>query len=246
MKILFKSILIIIAVSVLFSFTACNESKTSTKNPTNFKTLAFKDEQIYLPNDGATKISKLFEKFTGDSILEVTVGILGIGYKPVGTGDVKKGLLSFNAGELLQSDLIDSGTLFHAYFSGESNVGGWYDDGNNVRMNPADAKSNIVTLIAGRDENGTPNKGVIKEGFNGNQNSLSGEYIYYIYTDRDCTISAMRKEYNDISHVYVNFSLNLKKGWNTLCKTETYTTNGISTYTMELKNPDLRWLILDL
>lgn len=243
MKISYKSILmLIITLFILFSFTACNESKPAAKNPTNFRTLAFKDEQVYLPNESAVKISELFVKYTGDSSLEATV-FLSEGYKSVGTGDIKKGLLSFNVGDLLQSDLIDIDTLSSIYFSGEDLNSGWHDDGENVRLNPMDAKTNIITLVTGRDENGIPNRGVIKEGFNGNHNSLSGEWIYYIYTDRDCQISAGGKEYTSVSHIYKNFSLSLKQGWNTLCKTETYTTEGISTYTLELRNPDLRWLL---
>jgi hypothetical protein len=40
------------------------------------------------------------------------------------------------------------------------------------------------------------------------------------------------------------FTLRLKEGWNTVWYKQTYTTSGKSDFSMDIKNPDLKWVLV--
>jgi len=83
---------------------------------------------------------------------------------------------------------------------------------------------------------------LIKEGMTGSTTSLSEESTMFIYADKDCTITATRETLSNITTNYEPFVLNLKAGWNTVCRKQTNTTFWVSTYEMSVKNPNYRWV----
>lgn len=242
----------IMALTALLAFgiAACGdgtESDDSNLGPTHFTgTLTVHNQQVWEPNYYTGKISQVFTKFTDNRSVDVTVGS-DQGFVSVGTGTIKNGLLSFSVEELRQEFLLESDVLLQSYFSE------WYSaEGADITIKPESAKGNMLTVIASYkdyeiDGNvyAEPNELLIKDGFNGTHTSLTGEYMYYFYVDAPCVITSGKVENTKYNYTFNAFELSLKAGWNTVCKTETYTTGGMSSYSLQARNPlYLRWLML--
>jgi len=204
--------------------------------------LDVKDEQVWMPNYNTGKISQMLLKFTGSRDVKVVV-IEYINVPPyrnfleVGEGKIKEGILTFNVEEdnMKGTNLLDGGDLLEYYFNE------WTGDGE-IAINPSTVKGNIITLVSLYDS-AVPVEAVIREGFSGTNNSLTGEYIYYIYVNADCEISAKEVKKTELKYTYNKLDLSLKSGWNTILKSETYTTTGDSSYSMTIKNPAINWVM---
>ena len=234
-----------LAALVALGAAACKmNDDDNADSPTHYSgTLEFCGEQVYEPNYNTGKLSQLFVKFTGNrSPVDVVVVNQGVIIK-VGSGEIADGLLSFGVPELDQTSLVGIEVLVQNVF------GEWYgSDGAAITINPPDVKSNLITIVTDWvfDPNygfDVPNEWLIKEGFSGSYSSLSGEYVYYIYVDKNCTITSGKVEDETIHCKYNPFMLSLRKGWNTVCKKETYTTEERSSFSIGIKNPPLRWLL---
>jgi len=205
-------------------------------------TLSYNDEQVWVPNYYTGKLSSIFNKFLEDRNINVVVylpeyegeNIVDYEIIQTGTGEIKNGKLGFSVEPLDDNYLLTSEELLSMYFFG------WSFAGSDVKINNPQTKGNIITV---KTETG---EGLIKEGFSGTGTYLSGEYIYFIYVNNNCRITATSGNIGDIFYTYNAFDLELKQGWNTITKTESYTTEGHSTYSMAVKNPGLRWLMLPL
>jgi len=210
--------------------------------------LDIKNAQVWMPNYNTGKVSEMFLKFTGDRTVDVIVELVeyddegnpSFPFEKVGSGKIEKGILSFNVDVMDDSNLLDSDELLKHYFNE------WYydkDNNINIDMNP-DVKGNIITLVT-LYNNGVSAEAIIREGFSGTNDSLTGEYIYYLYVEDDCTISVKADVKKlDLKYTFVKFdNLTLKAGWNTICKSETYTTTGDSSYSIKLLNPPINWVI---
>jgi len=222
-----------------------------TYGPVNLgEQLNVKDQQVWMPNYNTGKVSQMLLKFTGDRNIDVITevvkddgeGNLSSSVKSVGSGKIEKGILSFNVDAINDSNLLESDDLL-LYFFNE-----WYlvkDGNNNISVDPTDVKGNLITLVTQYkdDSNTIPIEGVIREGFSGTDNSLTGEYIYYIYVNKDCKITAGEVKIEELDYTYNKFELSLKNGWNTILKSETYTTTGQSSYSMKVLNPSIRWVM---
>jgi hypothetical protein len=200
------------------------------------------DEQVWMPNYNTGKVSQMLLKFKGDRDVDVIV----IDYtdvpifNTVGSGKIEKGILNFKVDEMNDSNLLDSDDLLYYYFKD------WYKNGDNLIMTP-EVKGNVITLVTLYNDTPVkmPSEAVIREGFSGTNDSLTGEYIYYLYVESDCTIS-VKEEVNkpEFQYTFKKFDdLSLKAGWNTILKSETYTTTGDSSYSMAVKNPAIRWVM---
>jgi len=87
-----------------------------------------------------------------------------------------------------------------------------------------------------------------REIITGDHISLSQELIHFIYVDRDCTLKGKPKSGYFGTSFYIaegELDLNLKKGWNTVLRKESYSIyNSIASISMELKNPNnLKWIL---
>lgn len=239
------SILLSVALFAIF-LAACpndSDSNSNEKRTTHFSNeLKISGEQVWLPNYSTGRLSEAFIRYTGDRELFVTVGIPEQGFVEVGSGEIKKGIINFTVPRLNDEYLLNKDFFLATYFSyGE--IAGWYG---NISFNDDNVKSNILTLITSFNEYSAPNGLLIKEGFSGTQTSLTGEYIYYIYVDRDCVITAGKVPFPEIGYTFNAFELKLKKGWNTICRSESFDTEGRTSFNMEVKNPDLKWLLFEM
>jgi len=197
--------------------------------------LEVKGEQVWMPNYNTGKVSELLLKFAGDRDVGVIVDYPS--FNKIVSGKIKKGILEFkiDEGVLENTYLLDKDNLISHFFND------WNED-NNINITPSDVKGNIITVVTYKSD-ANPIEAVIREGFSGTDNSLTGEYIYYLYVDNNCKISAGKVEKTDLDYTFNKFDLDLKAGWNTICKRETYTTTGKSSYSISLSNPSIRWVI---
>jgi len=246
-----NTVFFILTAIILFLNITCAEPNDNTDaSPYLGNTLNVKGEQVWMPNYNTGKVSQMLLKFNGDRTVDVVVdlivsdggGNLSFIVQSVGSGKIEKGILDFKVYVMDDSKLLDSDELL-LYFFNE-----WCLDkaGNdNISIDTADVKGNIITLIAlYQDDSKTiPAEGVIREGFSGTDNSLTGEYIYYIYVNKDCKITANEVKKPGLEYTFNKFDLSLKAGWNTICKSETYTTTGDSSYSMKVKNPSINWVM---
>jgi len=252
MKIFIRNRAVIIPLAIiLFLTVTCADPKTDNgiveASAYLDVTLNVSGEQVWMPNYNTGKVSQMLLKFKGDRDVDVIVEVIDYGdddelvseIKHVGAGKIEKGILSFKVDEMDNSDLLDSDDLLYFYFKDWFKTGG-----NNIVMTPK-VKGNIITLVTlyNDDSGKEPIEAVIREGFSGTSDSLKGEYIYYLYVNADCTISAGKVEKTDFKYTFNEFELLLKRGWNTICKSETYTTIGDSSYTMTVKNPAINWVM---
>jgi hypothetical protein len=210
--------------------------------------LDVKDEQVWMPNYNTGKVSQMLLKFAGDRTVDVIVELIvrydGDGtpipsIEKAGSGEIKKGILSFKV-DGINDKLLDSDDLLFYYFKD------WYKTGNNLVMTP-EVKGNIITFVTlyNDDPVKMPSEAIIREGFSGTSDSFTGKYIYYLYVEADCTISVKEAVIKpELEYTFEKFNdLKLKAGWNTICKSETYTTIGKSSYSMEVSNPSIRWVM---
>jgi len=236
-----NTVFFILASIILLSAVTCNDTPPEENNTVSAyfgNTLSVTAEQVWVPNYNTGKISELFLKFDDNCNVDVIV-IDNTNNPPfhiVGTGNIEEGKLSFSVNKLTENYLLDGDDLLFYCFNE------WYGNGN-ITVNPSDVKGNLITLVTQYDDEiSMPSEGIIKEGFYGTRTSLTGEYIYYIYVDADCTISAGEVEKTDLHYTFNSFALSLKAGWNSICKSETYTTTGDSSYSITVDNPESRWL----
>jgi len=238
--IFFLTLAVLLILTVVFCSSEPADDNNIINGPTHFYSLKFESEQVWNPNYSTGHLSNALYKFTGDRVVDVLLLSLS-GFETITSGYIKNGLLTINPDKLQDNELINSDDLlrycFDIHESGWS--GGWYSDGS-IEISPAATKGNIITIVTDKNE------GLIKEGFSGTSSSLSSEYIYYIYVDTKCIITANQVKYNTFGYTFNKLNLSLEAGWNTLCKKEIYTIEGNSYYSMEVINPGLRWVMLPL
>jgi len=239
MKILIRNTVFFILTAILSLSTVTCADPGTDELSAYFDTLNVSGEQVWMPNYNTGKVSQMLLKFEGDRNVDVIV--MGYtGASTVGTGKIEGGILNFNVAVMNDSNLLDSANLLYIYFNEWYKVG---DNGNNIVMTPA-VKGNVITFVT--LYNGTtPSEAIVREGFSGTSSSLTGEYIYYLYVEADCTISVSEEiKKTDLQYTFEKFDdLSLKRGWNTVCKSETYTTTGESSYSMKVKNPAINWVV---
>ena len=246
-----NTLFFILTVIILLLNITCAEPKDDTEASAYLgKTLNITGEQVWMPNYNTGKVSQMLLKFDGDRTVDVVVELIA-GYdsdgypefyiKSVGSGKIEKGILSFNVDVMKDVDLLESDDFLLQCFNE------WYydkDDNDNISIDTAGVKGNIITLIALYNDSKTiPVEGIIREGFSGTKKSLTGQYIYYIYVNKNCKITAKEVKKTEVDYTFNKFELLLNAGWNTICKSETYTTTGDSSYSMTVKNPAINWVI---
>jgi len=250
MKIFIKNkvFFILTAIIPLLTVTCADTTDDKVKEASAFlgDSLIITGEQVWVPNYNTGKISQMLSKFDGNRdvdviVIEYTNDSQNFNIQEVGTGKVEKGKLSFNVNKLAESNLLESDDLVLHY------INEWYDNNGNITVNPPTVKGNLISLVTQYDNDSSiPSEGIIKEGFHGTRTSLTGEYIYYIYVDDACTISAGKVVKTELQYTFNKFTLSLKPGWNTILKSETYTTTGDSSYSITVSNPEIRWLMQDI
>jgi len=260
MKILIKNTVFSFLVAIILLLTVtCIDSTDPDSTDDNTDAITYgpvnlgdkldvKNQQVWMPNYNTGKVSQMLLKFKGNRTIDVIAVLVEhdddddpsylIG--SVGSGKIQKGILSFKVDAMDDSNLLESDDLLLNLFNE------WFLDNNgndNIAIDTDDVKGNIITLVSQYNDDEEPIEGVIREGFSGTDNSLTGEYIYYVYVNKNCKITAGEVVKTGLDYTYNKFELSLKTGWNTILKSETYTTAGKSSYSMKVLNPSIRWVM---
>ena len=222
------------AAVIVFGILSCGDdtnSEQTYQEQTHYDTLIITGEQVWLRNYSANRISQAYEKFDGDyDITVLSEYVLNEHNEGIGSGTINNGKLSFTVnvpGDLLEwNDFKD---FFNTITEGE----GW-----EVTID-ADATKGTFILPVTNDA-----YALMKEGVSGTTSSISDETVYFVYVDKDCTITGQPKEDTRVMYTFNPFTLKLKKGWNTVWYKQTYTTSGSSSFFMDIKNPQLRWVLI--
>jgi len=250
---LFLSMLILIGIA------ACDpDSEDADESGYLGNFLIIESQQVWSPNYETGKLSNICKIFNDDRDVEVCVlmpqyddngeniidarGNNVIIKEVIDSGSIKNGILNFEVNELGDNFLLKTGEDLLFYVFREW----WVDDNKDgkaetISISPEAARGNIITILT---DSASP-EGLIKEGFSGSKTSLCAEYIYFVYVDRNCTITAEQGQ-DAIGYTTFNgFNINLRKGWNAICKKETYRTTGYANISIEIKYPDdFRWILL--
>jgi len=246
MKIIFKiSGAFVLAAVIIFSMAACNSDKDDddTDGPTYYSG-AFKidKEQVWVQNKEAKKQDdEWYNKFNDDKVINV---VTGFSYdtqgkviqfqKSTGSGKIEKGLLSFEAEEPAQDDLV-SADILNSFFKE-------YDG---VNFDPSDVKGTNIIPVTSAGER------LNREELYLLNSSIGLESILFIYVDNDCRITGNPgNKYWDIapqgyySLTEQSVDLSLKKGWNTVFRKEVFDNVGYDNISMGLGNPNnFKWVL---
>ena len=232
------------AVMLLFGMAACNldTSGETYHGRTHYgNTLSINGQQVWERNYTVNKISQMYTRFEGnDNIMIITeLGEL------VGFGAIRKGIMDLNIHEpefLLNWDTPQySGSPpreippLNRFFEIMAEGVGWDD----VRIDDETTKGTFIL-----PETYDFSRALMREGVAGTNNSISFETVYFIYVDKNCKITSNSRLIKPFAYTLNAFTLNLVQGWNTICFKQTYTTPGNSTFSMEIKNPDLKWVLI--
>jgi len=236
-----------LATIIIFLVLACSDSSDDDGikyGPTNYgATMSFSGEQVWIPKD-STRISESLLKSTVDRTIYPIFIIYDFNlprpyiksFESVGSGNIVNGILNFTVEEPDDLQLYDSVTLLWAAFNE------WYGL-SAIDIDDKDTMGSKLMIVT--SDGAIPSEGIVRERLSGTNTSISAEYVWYLYVDRDCTITASKALYDDSAyiHTFNAFNISLKKGWNTICKSETYNTGGTPTYSIQLKNPYHQWVI---
>ena len=232
-----KNLFVRIALAGLtvFVIAGCGRNKTPSW-PTHYPTtLNFSSDQVWWrPNKEEFKISQVYELF------HESYDIIALNYEviePIGHGSIKNGKLSLFVDEPKAGELVDWDDM-KDFFVLTSELGEGWD---NVSISPTGTKCNAILISNSFTLPTLPIVALIREGFSGTGGSLIIDDVFFFYFDRNCTITGQLKEAPDWT--FKAFSLQVYKGWNTLCMTQTFTTSGHTTVEMSIKHPDVRWVI---
>ena len=256
--------IVTLAGIILFSIAACSHDIDDTENGTDVKsnrdyetsetpylgeTLTITGQQVYTRNHIAKKVSEAYLPYKGYHDIGVAVILptsnpsAPYASAEVAQGTMKKGILSFEVPGLDSVGLLDAGALGAHLFS-------LWDD---VKIMPQSIQGTYI--IPWAYNSGDVAEGPLdRQGIFGTSTSISCETVLYVYVKNDCIITGKNKQgYIDKQYYYVTEStlhLSLKKGWNLICRNETYFNNyaGYAKISMEIKNPiknpqNYKWVI---
>jgi hypothetical protein len=198
--------------------------------------LTMRNEQVWIRNGSTNRLSQAYEKY--DEKKDYDIIVLSEydeetdADNKIGRGTINGGKLNFDVDEpvtLLKWDKLK--VFFNIIEEGE----GW-----NVDIDEADVKGTFIEIL-------TYDAGqymLIREGLTGTASSISDETVFFLYVSGDCAISGKSKEDERIMYTFNPFTLNLKRGWNTVWYKQTYTSSGRSSFFMDIKNPNLKWVLV--
>ena len=247
MKKFMKMFLVLFAI-LSFSATACKHDAGDGREYglRNFPGTLELSGQVWELNYNTGKLSQIYIKFAGNRDVKA---ILELPYNypapptvvQVGSGEILNGVLNLSISALDDQYLLHDGEdilwyIFQEWYTDDDNNG--FPETSHISINDPNAKGNIITLTT------VPAGTLVLECFLGAYGELSSEYVHFIYVDRDCKITADTVKLPGPRYTYNAFEIELKAGWNTVHRTETYNTAGDSSYSVRLQNPlDLRWVL---
>ena len=233
-----KTTIKLLSFIMIFIITSCGDTTDINNNKeyetlyrTHFEnSLEISGQQVWQQNPIATKLSNAYLEFKGNrNISIVFLDPADYNMITIGSGKIQNGLLSFKVNEPESSYLLDWNDLKSMFFF-------W----SNIEIDVPEIKGNFILPLT------TYNEKLSRERLLGTDFSLSQEIVIFIYVDNNCQITGDYAEGQGDGFFYYtesNLSLKLKKGWNTLCRKESYGRSGKAGISMEIKNPDCKWVI---
>jgi hypothetical protein len=231
--------IIVFAAVILFGISSCNDDTNSEQTyneQTHYDTLVITGEQVWLRNYSTNRLSQAYEKFNERDYDIIVLGEydkeISDYSEEIGSGTINGGKLSFTVNvpqKLLEWDKLK--VLFNIITEGE----GW-----NVTIDEDATKGTFIEILTDDEDE----YALIKEGVSGTTSSISDETVLFIYVDSDCTITGSPRQDQLVMYTFNPFTLKLKRGWNTVWYKQTYTTSGRSSFFMDIKNPDLKWVLI--
>jgi hypothetical protein len=234
-----KKIVILLAVIVL-SVSGCgNDTSDMPEVEQTYYgtgTLNMVNEQVWQRNYSTNRLSQAYEMYNGkrhDIIVLSEYDEETDDYNQVvGSGEINNGKLNFTV--KVPENFLDWNDLevfFNIIVEGE----GW-----DVTIDKNETNGTFIGIFTNDEDQ----YALIKEGISGTTSSISDEAVYFLYVDRDCTITGESKEDERVRYTFNPFTLKLKAGWNTIWYKQTYTTSGMSSFFMDVRNPDLKWVLI--
>ena len=234
--------IIVLSALLLFSITACGDEEETKTTPSPYlgEVLQIQNVQVWKHNN-TFPIALKAEYSHFEESLPVTVTVRlqdnNVWYSEIADsfidgGGIIDGILNISGGTLLQTELLDW-SYWKIYFSE------WDAAIDN------EVKGNIIIIYAG--EAARPN--LNKEKPSGTEDSIWLESILFAYMEDDCHVTGLHgkegfKDGDSFYHAIKDLDLPLKKGWNTLCRKQTYTSSGFEDVSIVLANPnDFKWVI---
>jgi hypothetical protein len=235
-----KKIIILLAPLIL-ALTGCGDNNNGEQTyyeQTYYGTGTLKivSEQVWLRNYSTNKLSQAYEMYNGkrhDIIVLSEYDAETDDYnQEIGKGEINKGKLTFTV-KVPENFLEwnDLEVFFNIIAEGE----GW-----DVTIDKDETNGTFIGIFTDDEDQ----YALIKEGVSGTTSSISDETVYFLYVDRDCTITGKSKEDERVRYTFNPFTLKLKTGWNTVWYKQTYTTSGMSSFFMGIRNPDLKWVLI--
>jgi len=243
----------IMAAAIIFLMAACNDTVDSgnsgnidNNGPTHYTGALRMSGQVWVQNSETNRINDMtYLKYTGaDKAISVfpafsynPEGKIIQSREPAGSGIIKNGFLSFTVDELAEGNLINADNLKELF-----------KEWDNVQIAPSTVKGNIIYPET------TDGERLNREGLTGTRSSISMESILCIYINENCQITGSsgggKTEDDHFSYTDSSLNLSLKRGWNTVCRKQTYTADsnneeyGYEKETIEIKNPhDFKWTL---
>jgi hypothetical protein len=237
-----RKIIALLAIMV-FMVSSCGDDtngeqtdKQAYYEQTHYDTLNITGQQVWLRNYSTNRLSQAYEKYNEEDHDIIILGEydeeIGGYSEVIGSGSINRGKLSFavNVPEnLLKWNKLE--VFFNIIVEGE----GW-----DVDIDEDETRGTFIEMLTDDEDEYM----LIKEGLSGTSSSISDETVFFIYVDRDCTITGESKEDERVMYTFNPFTMELRKGWNTIWYKQTYTSSGRATFSMDIKNPDLKWVMI--
>ena len=219
---------IALIAAMVFSFASCKQDGGDDGDPSPFlgPTLTVSGEQVYTFDQDNVK----FIEFDGNLTIADIGGV---------SGAIANGKLTFTIETPTSLEDISDSEFFY------DNYNGYWGD---TKCEPSDTKCFTLDLhITGSSEYNDVGKGNVS----GTDNNGWEEDVFYIYVDRDVTITREGKtgihiDDDDETETFwetKDFNLSLKKGWNAVCDRLSWKGTK-DTETLSLGNPkNDKWIV---
>ena len=248
-----------LALVVILGITSCpNESSDNDPFYSVGNTITVGNYQVWERNYETKRIREAHYEFKGNR----SVGAYS--YVPVydedgnitdyplqkiaSSGNIKDGKISFSVEELEDSSLLPNSDVLLLFIFREWFQNFWtntvqinVDIGQTIAVAPLDVKGNSIQYLR------TESDLLSWELLTGTSDSLSMEYVWFLYMDKACHVTADEFTIGlGLDYTFKELDLYFNQGWNMLCKKETYTTSGNSSYSFEIKKPNYKWTLVDI
>ena len=245
MKTTTKTLVIIAALVLLMTACDVGGGSVTDRQYSVGPYLAFSNHQVWERNYQTYYLSEIHYKYDGSNDVKAFIIVPdeeGEGESAVfttGTGIIQNGILSFNIPPLEARHFLPPGhfkQIFHDWAFTYAGI----EHSPPITINPQSVRGNIATISTVLGDL------LIAEHFSSGANySLNGEFIWFIYVEEAVTVSSPAREAPGENN-FLPLNLTFKPGWNMVNKKETYTEEGISTFSMRIINyiPEFKWAIV--